>query len=141
MEHRRDGVFEQVEVTAAHIAAHRIRLQRAVADLSTLIDEIEDRPEPVGSGEASDAAVSDAESQTATALRPSVHPDGVSRGGALIEGTSSEPSLPEPNWAADVQATEVVRPLRPGNTGITASGGAVGGDEGDLEAFFADDGS
>ena len=139
LEHHRDGVLEQIEVTAAHLAAHRARLQRALADLSALVDGIEDRPEGIRSGEVSNAATSEAGIRVATALRPTARPDEESRSDAVIERASSESSLPEPGWAADVQATEVVRPLRPGNTGMTASGGAVGGDEGDLEAFFADD--
>ena len=141
LEHHRDGVLEQVEVTAAHLAAHRTRLQRALADLSTLVDGIEDRPEGVGSGEVSNAAISETGTQAATVLRPAASPDAKSRSDSVIERSSSEPLLPEPDWAGEVQATEVVRPLRLGNAGRAASGGAVGGDEGDLEAFFADDGS
>jgi len=141
LEHRRDGVLEQVEVTAAHLVAHRTRLQRAVADLSALVDGVEDRPEGVGLGEASNAATSEAGIQAATVVRPTARPDTKSRNDVVIERASSEPSLPAPDWAAEVQATEVVRPIRPGNTGTRVAGGAVGGDEGDLEAFFVDDGS
>ena len=141
LEHRRDGVFEQVEVTAAHIAAHRTRLQRALTDLSGLVNGIEDRPEGVGASEAPNAVIPEAGMQAATVLRTTASPDAKSRSDAVIERASSEPSLPEPDWAGEVRATEVVRPLRPGNTGRAASGGAVGGDESDLEAFFADDGS
>ena len=141
LEHHRDGVFEQVEVTAAHLAAHRTRLQRALADLSALVDGIEDRPEGVGSSEVSNAAVSEAGLQTAAVLRPAASPDGKSLSDAVIERASPEPSLPEPDWAGEVRATEVVRPLRPGNASMAASRGAVGGDEDDLEAFFADGGS
>ncbi|MED5394952.1 MAG: DivIVA domain-containing protein [Actinomycetota bacterium] len=141
LEHRRDGVLEQIEVTTAHLAAHRTRLQRAVADLSTLVDGIEDRPQGVGSGEASNAATSEAGIQAAAVLHPTARSDTQSRNDAVIERASPEPMLPEPDWAGEVRATEVVRPLRPGNTGTRVSGGAVGGDEGDLEAFFADDGS
>ncbi len=141
LEHCRDDVLEQVEVTAAHLVAHRTRLQRALADLSALVDGIEDRPEGVGFSEVSNVATPEAGMQAATVLRPTARPDARSRSDAVIERTSSESSLPEPDWAGEVQVTEVVRPIRPGNTRTTASGGAVGGDEGDLEAFFADDGS
>jgi DivIVA domain-containing protein len=141
LEHCRDDVLEQIEVTAAHLGAHRTRLQRALADLSALVDGIKDRPEGVRSSEVSNAATSEAGMQAAAALRPTASPDTKSRSDAVTERASFESSLPEPDWAVEVQATEVVRPIRPGNTGMTASGGAVGGDEGDLEAFFADDGS
>ena len=131
LEHCRDDVLEQIEVTAAHLVAHRTRLQRALADLLALVDGIEDRPEGAGSSEVSNAATSEAGMQTASVLRPTARSDAKSRSDAVIERTSSEPSLPEPDWAGEVQATEVVRPIRPGNTntGTTASGGAVGGDE------------
>ena len=141
LEHHRDGVFEQVEVTAAHLAAHSPRLQRALADMSALVDGIEDRPEGVGSSEVSNVAVSEAGLQTAAVLRPAASPDGKSLSDAVIEPASPEPSLPEPDWAGEVRATEVVRRLRPGNASMAASRGAVGGDEDDLEAFFADGGS
>ena len=120
LEHCRDDVLEQVEVTAAHLVAHRTRLHRAVADLSALVDGVEDRPEGVGFSEVSNVATSEAGMQAATVLRPTARPDARSRSDAVIERTSSEPSLPEPDWAGEVEATEVVRPLRLGNAGMAA---------------------
>ena len=135
MELRRDGVHEQIEVTAAHLAAHRTRLQRAVADLSTLIDEIEERPEAMEGRDGQiprDPAPGHPEPTT---LRTAVS-------GTPIVG-DDDGALPEPDWASS--PTEVVRPIRLAAARSTpmegSSGGAVGGDEGDLEAFFADDGS
>ncbi len=131
LERRRDGVLEQVDVTAAHLAAHRSRLQRALADLAALVDGIGERPDGLESPEG--AAPPDRGSTVLRAATPHMPVDH----GAM----AAEPALPEPDWSADVQATEVVRPLRPSTGAATVPGGAVGGDEGDLEAFFADDGS
>jgi len=136
LEHRRDGVLEQVDVTAAHLAAHRTRLQRALADLSTLVDGIEDRPAGLDGSGASGVSALGARAQTS----PQSPVSGI-RGDEVAPATDEEPLLPEPDWAAEVPASEVVRPLRPANGGVAVPGGAVGGDEGDLEAFFADDGS
>ncbi len=141
LEQHRDSVLEQVEVTAAHLAAHRTRLQRALADLLVLVDGIEDRPEGVGSAEPFVAVASEARIEPATVLRPTLREDAAIRSDGVIEQPPTEQSLPEPDWATGVRVTEVVRPLRSTNAGMAAPRGAVGGDEDDLEAFFADDGS
>ncbi len=135
LELQRDGVLEQIDVTAAHLAAHQTRLRRAVADLATLVDGIAERPEGVG-GEA------EAAHPEPTPLRPAAS-DGWIPG--IAHTATAESALLEPGWAVDDHATEVVRPIRSavprGVPPVVGTGGAVGGDEGDLEAFFADDGS
>ena len=135
LEHQRDGVLEQIEVTAAHLGAHRTRLQRAVTDLSTLIDQIEERPGDLAGPDGADQTNPTPAHREPTPLRTPMHDVPA----AVADGSS----LPEPDWAPS--PTEVVRPIRlaaaPGVSAMGSSGGAVGGDEGDLEAFFADDGS
>ena len=135
LEHQRDGVLEQIEVTAAHLGAHRTRLQRAVTDLSTLIDQIEERPGDLAGPDGADQTNPTPVHREPTPLRTPMHDVPA----AMADGSS----LPEPDWAPS--PTEVVRPIRlaaaPGVSAMGSSGGAVGGDEGDLEAFFADDGS
>jgi DivIVA domain-containing protein len=135
LEHQRDGVLEQIEVTAAHLGAHRTRLQRAVTDLSTLIDQIEERPGDLAGPDGADQTNPTPAHREPTPLRTPMHDVPA----AMADGSS----LPEPDWAPS--PTEVVRPIRlaaaPGVSAMGSSGGAVGGDEGDLEAFFADDGS
>ena len=135
LEHQRDGVHEEIEVTAAHLGAHRTRLQRAVMDLSTLIDEIEERPGGLVGPDGADQTNPTPVHSEPTPLRTTMHD--------VPEAVADESSLPEPDWASS--STEVVRPIRlaaaPGASTMDSLGGAVGGDEGDLEAFFADDGS
>ncbi|MDG1989008.1 MAG: DivIVA domain-containing protein [Acidimicrobiales bacterium] len=135
LENQRDGVREEIEVTAAHLGAHRTRLQRAVIDLSTLIEEIQERPGGLAALDGPGQTNSTPVHREPTLFRTTM-PD-------VPEATADESSLPEPAWASS--PTEVVRPIRlaaaPGASAIDSLGGAVGGDEGDLEAFFADDGS
>jgi len=46
LEAERDLIREEIDVTAELVAAHRDRLLRAVDDLRTLVEGVEDRPEP-----------------------------------------------------------------------------------------------
>ena len=47
----RDLLGEGIEVTAQHVAAHRDRLLRAVGDLRSILDDIEERPPVVSEPE------------------------------------------------------------------------------------------
>ena len=134
LEYQRDVVHEQIEVTATHLGAHRTRLQRAVTDLSTLIDEIEERPGDLAGPDGADQTNPTPVHRKPTSLRTPMHDVPAIR--------DDESALPEPDWAPN--PTEVVRPIRlaeaSGASVMGSPGGAVGGDEEDLEAFFADDG-
>ena len=130
LEEQRSALAEQLDVTATHLSAHRTRLTRVVADFSNLIGEIEDRPEALGDL----AAYGQPQASSVDSRRSTESNVGV-----------DNPELAEPVWAPDLNSNSVVRPIRPaadldGHTGL-GRGGAVGGDEGDLDAFFAEDGT
>jgi len=137
---RRDRVLEEVDVTASHVAAHRARLLRSIADLQALVEDIDERPTGVEPAP---------EASTPTmppAATPS--PDTPSQElGALppLPPRATEPAWPEPEWSEagrstpQHQASDVVTPIRPADPSRSAPD--LVGDQSDLDAFFADDGS
>jgi len=134
LEQQRDALADQVDVTAAHLSAHRTRLIRVVDDFSNLISGIEDRPE----GLENLTADIQPQSDSLNSFRSSDRNPG-------IDNPELTSDLAEPTWASDPNPKSVVRPIRPAvdqeaPAGMSA-GGAVGGDQDDLDAFFADDGT
>ena len=118
---RRDRVLEEIEVTAGHVAAHRSRLLRAIADLESLVDGIDDRPTGV------EAPPDPPNVEMANGPLPPLPPH-------VPDGGSPQSDWPAPEWGQ----SDVVTPLRPIEQAPAA---AVGGNESDLDAFFADEGS
>ena len=107
LEHQRDGVLEQIEVTAAHLGAHRTRLQRAVTDLSTLIDQIEERPGDLAGPDGADQTNPTPAHREPTPLRTPMHDVPA----AVADGSS----LPEPDWApSPAQVGRIHQPRLPG---------------------------
>jgi len=134
-EGRRDRVLEEVDVTADHVAAHRARLLRAIADLQDLVEGIDERPTGVAAAPAAPAPVASAAPEDAPLPpMPSRASQVPSTGGA---------DLPEPRWSEQArQASDVVTPIRPSDQRLPGGPqGEMVGDDADLDAFFADDGS
>ncbi len=133
-EGRRDRVLEEVDVTAGHVAAHRARLLRAIADLQDLVEGIDERP--TGVAPAPTASVGPAP-VASTAPEDAPLPPLPSRASQV---PSTEAELPEPRWSEQARlASDVVTPIRPVDQ--RPPDGDVVGDDADLDAFFADDGS
>ena len=132
-EDRRNRVLEEIDVTADHVAAHRDRLLRAVADLQDLVEGIDERPSgvapaPTGPVVSAPVASTAAEDGPLPPLPPST------------SQTSAEADWPVPRWSGqDRLISDVVTPIRPVDQ--QPPGVEVVGNEPDLDAFFAEDGS
>lgn len=120
----RDRVLEEIEVTRGHMEAHRSRLLRSVNELKDLVESLSGKPE-----ESSGSSIA------ATRPKPS------SLSGPPDDDRSAKRSapLPSPGWSD----SGVVRPIRSVSEAPinSASAAEVVGQEADLDAFFADDGS
>jgi len=136
-EGRRDRVLEQVDVTADHVAAHRARLLRAIADLQDLVEGIDERPTGVAPAPAASAGPAPVAS---AAPEDAPLPPLPSRASQV---PSTGAGLPEPRWSEQAQqASDVVTPIRPVDQRLPGGPqGEMVGDDADLDAFFADDGS
>ena len=137
-EGRRDRVLEEVDVTADHVAAHRARLLRAIADLQDLVEGIDERPTGVATAPAAPAGPAPVAS---AAPEDAPLPPMPSRASQVPSTRGAD--LPEPRWSEQArQASDVVTPIRPSDQRLP--GGPqdeMVGDDADLDAFFADDGS
>tara|TARA_B100000676_G_scaffold155427_1_gene153188 strand:- start:82 stop:876 length:795 start_codon:yes stop_codon:yes gene_type:complete len=136
-EGRRDRVLEEVDVTADHVAAHRARLLRAIADLQDLVEGIDERPTGVVAAPAAPAGPAPVAS---VAPEDAPLPPLPSRA-SQVPSTGAD--LPEPRWSEQArQDSDVVTPIRPVDQRLPGGPQSeVVGDDAGLDAFFADDGS